>query len=211
MPLSPINFLPIFEKEFAPLVGLEHRAPGFRVIFTHLQEKAMQRPSEEPLLILETGSMRQADNWLGDGQSTYLWKVFGEFFPCEIHTVDLAPEAAVLVKETCGRDVEAHTGDSVAWLYNWSKRFPGRLVDLLYLDSFDLDLNDTFPSAFHHIKELMAIAPCIGPGTIIAIDDNLQAPGSPAGILGKGMLVKHYFDNIQISPLHLGYQVVWKL
>lgn len=201
------SFLEYYDSKFAPLLG--QRAASFRVIFERLEALCRARPpGAPPALIVETGSLRQIGNWAGDGQSTVLWKEFARFHACEIHTVDLDPDAALTVRETCGDAVHAHTGDSVAYLHGLARQ-RSRQIDLLYLDSYDLDMDDPFPSAFHHIKELIAVAPCLGPGTIVAIDDNFIDP--LGNLTGKGYLVLQWFKHLDIPRLHDGYQYVWQL
>ncbi|HEX4329299.1 MAG TPA: hypothetical protein VH105_21100 [Burkholderiales bacterium] len=198
------SFLPYFDQNFAGL--LEHRAPGFRVMFERLEARGH---TAAPALIVETGSMREAGNWAGDGQSTFLWNEFGGFFKSEVHTVDLAPEAAVVVREYCCGDVTAHTGDSVAFLHEMATRANPPQIDLLYLDSYDYDIADPFPSAFHHIKELIAVRPCLRRGSVIAIDDNYVHPDGR--IEGKGYLAAEFFRHLGIPCIHQGHQLVWQL
>jgi hypothetical protein len=199
------DFLPDYDATYAPL--LAQRAAGFRVIFERLQQRC--RGLGRPGLIVETGSMRAPGNWAGDGQSTFLWKAFADQFPCEIHTVDLDPEAAVVVNEHCGEPVQAHTGDSVAFLHEMATRPKPPQIDMLYLDSYDYDPHNPFPSAFHHVKELLSVRPCLDQGSIIAIDDNLLMPDGT--LSGKGFLATQWFDHLGIECIHRGYQFVWQL
>ena len=198
------SFLPYFDEKFAVL--LEHRAPGFRVMFERLEARGRAAP---PALIVETGSMREAGNWAGDGQSTFLWNEFGGFFKSEVHTVDLAPEAALVVREYCCGDVRAHTGDSVLFLHEMATRAAPPQIDLLYLDSYDYDIANPFPSAFHHIKELIAVRPCLRKGSVIAVDDNYVHPDGR--IEGKGYLVAEFFRHLDIPCIYQGHQMVWQL
>jgi hypothetical protein len=80
-------------------------------------------------------------------------------------------------------------------------------ADLFYLDSFDLKLDDPFPSMFHHIKELLAIG-SLRKGVVIAVDDNLVHNGQD---IGKGKLVAEYFSNLGVDKLYDGYQSVWQV
>ena len=203
-PLGARSFMPEYERTFAP--HLNQRAESFRVMLEKLEEVAARRPG--PLLIIETGSMREVDDW-GAGQSTLLWKAFSAFHQCEIHTVDLNPDTTALVKRVCGEAVHAHTRDSVAFLYDMANAKPRRHIDLLYLDSYDFNPEDPFPSAMHHILELIAIRPCLGEGSLVAIDDNFVLPDG--SFTGKGYLALQWFRHLNISSLHLGYQFVWQL
>ncbi|MDB5803042.1 MAG: hypothetical protein JWN73_364 [Betaproteobacteria bacterium] len=198
-------FLAHYESRFAPL--LAGRAGGFREIFRRLEARCAARA--EPGLIIETGSMRAVGNWAGDGQSTVLWKEFASIHDCEVHSVDLDPEATRVVREECGDAVQAVTGDSVRYLYDFANSPQARQIDVLYLDSYDFVPENPFPSAFHHIKELIAVRPCLGPGSIVAIDDNF--PFSEGGWTGKGYLAMEWFKHLGIPFAHQGHQFVWQL
>jgi len=204
-PAGAQSFLAHYESVFAPLLGV--RAAGFRAIFERLEARCQGRATSA--LIIETGSMRTPGNWAWDGQSTVLWKEFGLLYDCEIHTVDLDPGAAVVVRQECGDMVQAHTGDSVRFLYDFAASPGARQIDMLYLGSYDFDAADPFPSAFHHIKELIAVRPCLGPGSIIAIDDNFVL--AEGGFTGKGYLADEWFRHLDIPCLHRGHQFVWQL
>ena len=205
VPAADLGFVQYFNTEFAPRLG--KREAGFRIMF-NLLERGQLAGALLPLIV-ETGSLRQHGNWEGDGQSTIQFAAFADAYPSEVHTVDLAPEAAELVRRVCGTRVTAHTGDSVAYLHGLGSASAPRKIDLLYLDSYDFDPADPFPSAFHHIKELIAARPCLSEGSIVAIDDNIElADGS---FTGKGYLAKQWFDHVGIKCLHQGYQYIWQL
>jgi len=202
------SFLPPYKERFAPL--LAHRANGFGMIFELLEARC--RALKRPALIVETGSLRTLGNWAGDGQSTVLWKEFSAFHPCEIHTVDLDPAAADAVREACGDAVHAHTGDSVAYLYEMAEVEAPPQIDLLYLDSFDFDPADPFPSAMHHIKELISVRACLRKGSIVAIDDNfIDHEAGDGRLTGKGYLALEWFRDLKIPCVYRGHQLVWQL
>jgi len=198
------SFLPRYDMDFAP--HLAQRAPSFRIMIEKLEALARQRPG--PLLIVETGSLRAVDDW-GAGQSTLLWKAFSEFRDCEIHTVDLNPDVTALTERVCGDAVHAHTGDSVAFLHAMASVPVPRQIDLLYLDSFDFDPEEPFPSAMHHVKELIAIRSCLHRGSMVAIDDNFVSPDGKH--VGKGYLAMRWFEHLDIPCLYSGYQFLWQL
>jgi hypothetical protein len=203
---TPVSYLARFDREFAPRLG--QRADSLRLIFSLLEPhcQALDRAA----LIVETGSVRELDNWEGDGQSTLLWGDFAAHYDAEVHTVDLDPAAARLIREKTRLEelVQVHTGDSVRFLHGLSTRPPLRHIDLLYLDSFDFDPNNPWPSALHHLKELAAARPCLGPGSIVAVDDNFMT--SDGGFVGKGMFVAEWFAQVGIAPLFTGYQFIWR-
>jgi hypothetical protein len=190
------SFLPVYDQLYGPhLMG---RTEGFRIMFERLDARARSRA--EPMLIVETGSLRNPGHW-ADGQSTLLWKEFAGFHDCEIHSVDLDPAAAATVRKICG--------DAVAFLYEMAGAAQPRQIDLLYLDSYDFEPENPFPSAFHHVKELIAIRPCLRPGTIVAIDDNYTMPDGQ--FAGKGYLAMQWFRHLDIKCLYSGYQFIWEL
>lgn len=196
-PAADESFMPIFDIRFAK--HLQLRRAGFREIFTLLEAGGTARE----LLIVETGSMRVFDNW-EDGQSTRLFDAFVTFHGGEVLTVDLSAECGPLIRQCCGDQVKFTCDDSVRYLNRLRPQLH-RPIDLLYLDSFDLDVLAPSASAFHHMKELAAIWPALGAGSLIAVDDN------PPGNLGKGYLVEDFLAHIGVARKFDGYQKVWQL
>jgi hypothetical protein len=119
--------------------------------------------------------------------------------------------------------VQIHTGDSVRFLQSLADRPQGArpIIDLLYLDSYDMNIADTLPSAMHHMKELLAIAPLVRPDTLVAVDDCFMslialptAGGAltlmqPARIDGKGRFVADYAQHVGAEMVFQGYQCGW--
>jgi hypothetical protein len=56
---------------------------------------------------------------------------------------------------------------------------------------------------------MLAAGPCLGSGTIVAVDDNHHQPDGT--ITGKGYLLIKWFEHLRIPCLHAGYQYVWQL
>ena len=116
-----------------------------------------------------------------------------------------------------------HTGDSLAYLKSLADHQPDGLefLDLLYLDSFDVDFDNPLPSAIHHLKELLAIAPLVSFETLVVVDDspssficvpdgeNPAQPIRPPRIEGKGRLIAEYADQIGAEHLFAEYQCGW--
>ncbi len=196
-PLAGDSFIPLFDARFAK--KLLFRGAGFREIFTLLE--ATRETGE--FLIVETGSLRALDNW-DDGQSTRVFDAFVTFHGGEVLSVDLSPECGPLIRACCSDQVKFTCDDSVRHL-NWLRHQLRRPIDMLFLDSFDLDVLAPSASAFHHIKELSAIWPALGAGSLIAVDDN------PQGLLGKGYLVEDFLANIGVAKKFDGYMKVWQL
>ena len=206
--LPAASFLPIYDREYAPL--LAQRAEGFRAVLARVEYVARYHGGNavHPMIV-ETGSVRVRDNWAGDGQSTRLFDAYVRHHHGRCLTVDIDPSASALVRELCSDATEATTGDSVSFLAELSASLGARRIDLLYLDSFDLDPADARPSAFHHMKELTAAWRSLGPGTVVAVDDNPVLPDGRR--IGKAMYVAQFFDDLGIAPFHTGYQLAWEL
>ena len=67
-------------------------------------------------------------------------------------------------------------GDSIDTLRNLNEAFT-KSLDLIILDSYDLNLFDPYPSGIHHLQELLALYNKINKNCLIAIDDN-YLPGN---------------------------------
>lgn len=201
-PLEATEFLGFFDQQFATLVG-EHRAGGFRAMFLALEA----RP-REGILIVETGGLRQPGNFAGDGQSTVIFDAYVQFRRGQLISVDLDPACAAHTREYCSARAIPVTADSVGLLHLLSTLGEERPIDLLYLDSMDLDQDNPTPSAQHHLKELAAIMPRLRPGTLIAVDDNPLVGGKR---VGKGYLVEEFLAGIGARKLFDGYQMLWEL
>jgi hypothetical protein len=109
--------------------------------------------------------------------------------------------------------------DSIAYLAQLVRA--GDLsIDLLYLDSYDLDWADPHPAALHHLQELCAIMPLLASGTLIMVDDTARTQAMVTlkagswvlhdfGLSGKGVYVADYFSKIGCVPAIEGYQYGW--
>jgi len=210
-----------FWNFFNPLkVALGPRAPTFEIMFRHLDQ------FDRPVGIVETGCVRVrqgAKNWAGDGGSTILFDRYAECHEgSAIYTVDLNPQTTSLCREITSQRVKIHTGDSVPYLRSLAEAPPADLpfLDLLYLDSYDVDLDNPTPSAVHHLKELVAISPLLRADTLVVVDD---APSELSGfdnngvfemirkprVGGKGKFVAEYAEQIGAKNVFTSYQCGW--
>lgn len=185
------DFVDLFDVEFLPKLGI--RAPTFRAVMREAVSKNVR-------YIQETGCVRKEGNWAGDGQSTLIWDRYSRYHDCHASTVDLDPEAIDLTKKLCPR-IGVVVGDSVAVLAE-----PGLSIDLLYLDSFDLDMQNPGPAAMHCLFEFCAARPRLHSGSIVFIDDT---PMTADGVGGKGMYVYEWFKHLGVQPFTWGYQIAW--
>jgi SAM-dependent methyltransferase len=211
-----MTFLERFDVEFGPKLGVRHTT--FRWIFEYL----LQRRSQGHLIV-ETGCARRKDNWQGDGQSTFQFDQFVNATQGQVFSVDISPEACSVARSMVGERTNVYSEDSVSFLKRIGSQLLAskREIDLLYLDSFDLDYHNSLPSSIHHLKELCAISAALTPGTLIVVDDTYRLlrcirkgpeefhPIGEHGVDGKGKLVAEYFSSIGIPVFFEGYQTAW--
>ena len=211
------SFWEYFESVAAP--RLAYRESTFRKIFEYLDQ------IKGPIVIVETGCVRSAGNWDGDGQSTLLFDKYisarDEDSIC--YTVDISPASVQECKYLVSDRVQVNQDDSVHYLYGLSQQLlaENKTITFAYLDSFDLDKVYWQPSAIHHLKELLAIKDCITKKTLIVVDDcPMQAHYVSAGeglikaietpaIGGKGRLIAEYAQAIGAKLEFAEYQAGW--
>ena len=207
------QFWKYFNTTAAPQLAL--RAGSFRKMFEYLD----QQPG--PITIVETGCTRQPGNWAGDGQSTILFDQYVQSRESESHvySVDINADSVAICQSLVSDRVTVTASDSVLYLHNFARSH--NHVNLFYLDSFDVDWNYWFPSAAHHLKELVAIQPVLSADTMVVVDDcmqtasiipnesgNLHLVGTPR-VGGKGRLVAEYANQIGATPMFSEYQAGW--
>lgn len=214
--METTEFWSYFNEKIAP--NLAFRETSFRKIFEYLE--SLQRPA----FILETGCVRNVGTFAGEGQSTILFDLYAQAVPGTIvHTVDLDPKATALCSTLVSPAVTVHTGDSVGFLREIATAPPAPFtsVDLLYLDSYDVDFTNPHPSALHHIKELLAVSPLVTKETLVVLDDSpsdavllFNEAGSVSflskpAISGKGKYIAEYAQAVQAELQFTGYQCGW--
>ena len=204
---------------------LDQREISFRKIFKYLDSQPT------PIIIVETGCLRVKDNFL-DGQSTLLFDKYtlsrGE--QSKVYTVDINPNSTKVCKQVVSENVEITTDDSVRYLNNLTNNFLKNKtkVSMFYLDSFDIDWRYPYPSAAHHLKELVAINKVLNEDTLVVVDDSpavgnltqnenlpdqpwkiLSSPSPPPTIGGKGFLVHEYASHVGAKLVFSHYQAAW--
>lgn len=209
------NYIELFDKEFAPKLG--NRTFTLRKMFEILENQ--QKPF---YTIIETGCVRQIGNWAGDGQSSILFDKFLNVYDGVLHTVDLNPSACGELRKHVSQKTQISCSDSVSFLHQLVIKNPEFKVDLLYLDSYDMDWSNPHPSSLHHLKELCAIMPALREGTLIIVDDTIKTFGvlptpttdnkmqytvfKDTGLIGKGVYVDDFLTNIGCQRVFDGYQ-----
>ena len=126
--------------------------------------------------LVETGTQRSGYSCQNDGCSTMIFADWARDHRALFYSVDINREAIEKVQrlfksEGLKNQVSfSHVGlvcsDSVPFLRNF-----GQQIDMLYLDSYDIDWQNPWPSQRHHLKEITAALPWITESTVILIDD----------------------------------------
>jgi len=189
-----MNFLQQFEKKYKNCLG--NRYETFYSSFEYLESL-----NKDNYFILETGMTRIKDNY-GDGQSTIIFDEYINYKDGTLISVDINPNAIDLCSKLVSSKTKLVCEDSVNFLYKTSLQENLQKIDLLYLDSFDLDWNNPHPSAMHHVKELLSIIPKISTGTLIIVDDNQKDSG-------KGRYISDFMKNINKQYFFNEYQTGW--
>jgi len=188
------------------------RQPSFQIMIDHL--KTIENP-----LIIETGCARPPDlvpwgtidiSFKDDGMSTLIFDQFINDHGGDFHSVDLTQRHVDFAQSQVSDKSQIHCDDSVGFLWHVNKilKEEDRYVDLLYLDSYDYEADDPYPSMVHHIKEIAVILGRLRPGSMIAVDDNV---GTGATRMGKPKYVAEMMEAIGIPLVYEGLQLIWKL
>lgn len=185
------------------------RQPSFLIMVEHLL------CCENPFVI-ETGTMRQADNYEGDGMSTLLWhNVLEVLQKGKYVSIDIDPISSEFARETLEldiRDKSIQTSDSVEWLQK-NLKFQKQPIDLLYLDSFDLEFPDPTAAFLHTMFEFMTAKQYLASNALICVDDNIKVvkdDGPEEIFVSKGEYIRQYFEKIGNPPIHSEYQIIWR-
>lgn len=187
------NFLAVFLQEYHALLGV--RGDTFKELFRHLIYM------DKLVTIVETGCARIPNNWGGDGQSTVLFDRYVTSEGGRLYSVDISPEAVKIARSLVSPRTNLVLNDSVAFLAQFNQP-----IDLLYLDSFDLDTGNPYPSSKHHLLELCAAQRNLHRGSLVMVDDTYWENDV---CVGKGGLVAEYMRAVGATLLMQGYQDLW--
>lgn len=172
---------------------LTHRSPTF-------YQALMLSIARGAKTIVETGTSRQAGNWV-DGQSTKVLGSFAQRYGCRLWTCDIDETATAQAREAtadCAAAINYVTSDSVAFLKSFSEP-----IDLLYLDSLDAEKDgDPAASQDHALAEGQAALHALHMQSVILIDDCYQPQG------GKGAKVIPFLLGQGWQIVGMNYQVL---
>lgn len=190
-----MSFLKHFDNTYSK--KLHERAHTFRKIFEILENK-----HKEFYYIIETGCTRRENNFVGDGMSTVLFDSFVNYYDGLVESVDIDKKHCNLANNITSEKTKVTCNDSVKFLWDLVPKFN---IDLLYLDSFDIELNKPHPSMLHHMKEFCAVINKLNKGTLIVIDDHFNEES------GKGVYISNFMKNLGHKRFIDGYQIGWIL
>jgi hypothetical protein len=179
-------------------------------------EMAISSLAEKPALIIETGTSA----WGID--STRLFDSYVRKYGGQLLTVDLRREAQMQLSYQLSKNSHCFIADSVEFLTKYNTIN----ADLYYLDSFDLDLSNPFPSAEHGFNEFKSILENLTPGKLLLIDDTPSdtyirqmdtLPNASSEFItnyslnpGKGAFIKQYIEknmNFELIDHNYSYLV----
>jgi hypothetical protein len=202
-------FLPIYMEKYYDLMKkpagrnpVRDRSVGFEIIFDELDK------IRRDVIIIETGAARPDHGRLAfgdDGCSTFLFNAFVSTHGGEFISVDINPsnvEYSKSIATYIGSEVWCM--DSVKCLHGITSAVK---FDLVYLDSYDLTVQQPELAQAHALKELCAVLKNTQKGTLIVCDDHRV----PEGFIGKGKFVQEFLDTIGAEKLYDGYQMIYKL
>lgn len=177
-------------------------------------ENVLRNFSGVPLNIVETGTSA----WGAD--STRLWDEYVRNSGGRVRSVDLRPDPSMRLSGKLSKNTELSIGDSVEFLQSLYDNKES--VDLIYLDSYDVDWENPEPAELHGEAEFKIAMELVRVGGIILIDDtptpgaafrvgvhmNDAVLGGSPSIRGKGAKALHIVEaNPNFSILYHDYAV----
>ncbi len=119
------------------------------------------------LTIVETGTSANAVD------STTLWDTYIQKYGGKLTTIDINPIPKLLNQHRWCINTESIVSDSVDYLCKWD---PNNKIDVVYLDSWDVDWFHPKDCQIHGLKEFKSIIPCLSSQAWILIDDTPVSP-----------------------------------
>lgn len=162
----------------------------------------------QPLYCVETGAMHTESSQQAGSYTLMLATLIRDWTGGKLWTVDcdagalekcrrLTREFAGVIEYVCADSVSFLAAQPLAWV---------RRLNLVLLDSWDLDVFDPMPSQIHHLRELLAVVENLR-DCVVAVDDNFL-PGCWVDVfygdgtvrrfetgeshVGKGTLVRRF-------------------
>lgn len=176
---------------------------------------------QEPAFIVETGSSAWGTS------SSLLFDSYVNTFGGQFESVDVRNEPGRRMQPLCTPRSTFWRSDSVKFLQTLVTRISH--VDLVYLDSWDVNWDDPIPAAIHGLQEFLVIFPLLKKsGGVLLIDDTPRDVKSIEKVSeasaksywrfqeiygfppGKGSLIHEFLIKSRIGDLiHHDYQLLW--
>lgn len=187
-------------------------------------EHALSKLKSKPAVIVETGSSAWGTN------SSLLWDSYVSHFGGLFLSTDIRFSPSASLAKRCTPSSTFVCCDSVRFL-SQLRRYINTDVDLVYLDSWDVDWSQPIESAIHGLRELLHVLPFIRKGGLLLVDDTPSDLELLRSVLsdrefhsaydfylthqilpGKGSLIKNYLSSNNIGrQIEHGYQLLWQL
>ena len=139
------------------------------------------------LTIVETGTSANAVD------STTLWDSWIRKFGGKLTTIDIDPSRKLIGQSRWSSQTQAVVSDSANYLKNWKIHHPNQTIDVVYLDSWDVDWHNPTPCQKHGLAEFEAIIPCLSNHAWILIDDT---PKDPSWLPDRGAIYQYVSNNV---------------
>ena len=187
-------------EEMVNLTG--SRKDSFELMIQHL--KSCQYP-----LIVETGVCSKNSTYELTGMSTFIWDAVSAHTSGTVQCVDADADNCRFSKQNTSDKTMVYCGDSVQFLDYKEREYDklSRKIDLLYLDTYELDLENLHQMAQHHVYELMAIKSALRPGTLICIDNHVIENNN---YVGPGVYVEEFMRHLNKPMRYKGTQWIWE-
>lgn len=190
--------------------------------YTHVNYHTMKqslleliKQNKKSYMLVETGCSAHGT------KSTLLWDNFVNLIDGQVISVDLNQDAVNKTNSLTSAKTHVTCSDSLIFLPSLTEQ-----IDLLYLDSYDVDFLNPLLSAEHHLKEFNCVKHLLMKGSIVLIDDT---PCSPewldngkynemyptlkltynSEMCGKGSLVNKELEKMGAKKLMHQYQALW--
>jgi hypothetical protein len=102
--------------------------------------RALLQLRRQPATIIETGSSAWGTN------SSILFDAYVRRFGGSFETVDIRSRPMLELRDKLSSKSQAYCSDSVSFLDNWALKNKDAIVNLAYLDSWDLSAHDPWPA-----------------------------------------------------------------
>ena len=211
--VSSLDPVSVVDRHFKTNSTLDHINRG-------TMTSAIKLLGGKPAFIIETGSSAWGT------KSSLLFDHYVKEFGGHFSTCDIRFEPTAQLRSVVSDRTTLHKSDSVSFLEKYSEKYD-KQVDLVYLDSFDLDVKKPWDSAIHGLREFIALEKLLSNGSIVLIDDtpisidyypSHQQDGArefynKSGLFpGKGMLVLEVLKKRKdIEILQHEYQLLFKI